>query len=344
MAASLNELAAVEAKAAITMVVPTERVGENRAFDSHLTRMLAEAREQTAAFASKRVAKQLVRSVRDRTDALDRAHLSKGLWIGAHDDEVIMHRLDDEVTPQVSVGHTLNLLPLVRQSRRSNALVLLLTEAGCRLIGYHSGGALLHDRLHTLKVRGMPARFHGEGARKGRESEGDQINDRYRQWMRKVARITSKAYRRFPALASVPLIVVGVDRYIGYFTEVSSDLGIASVIHGSPDAFTLTELDQRIASQVDRLRNDAAIAALSRVAQALGAGRTSVDPAETLRWAEMGRIDTLVVEEGVESAEVVRIALQVYSRAGTVLSAPDAAVATHVAALAPSRWVALLRW
>lgn len=138
MAATLNELATLSSHVSLTMVVPADRIGENRAFDSHINRMLAEAELLVAAHDTKRGAKRLIRSVQEQVDALDRAHLSQGLWIGAIDNRVVIHHLDDKVEPHLSVASTLNLLPLVRESRRTNALVLLLTETGCTLIRYHT--------------------------------------------------------------------------------------------------------------------------------------------------------------------------------------------------------------
>lgn len=198
--------------------------------------------------------------------------------------------------------------------------------------------------MHSLRVPGLPAKFHGEGARKGRESEGDQVDGRYRQWLRDVSRITERTQRKYPVLGRLPLIVVGVDRYIAYLAEVADSLEIAVVIHGSPDAFTVAELDSRIGVEVDWLRNERVTRALNRAARDVGAGRTSVDVAETRRWAELGRVDSLILEDGATSDEVLAIALDVYSRSGEVLSAPTGAISTHLPALAPAHWVAVLRW
>ncbi|MFZ9911651.1 MAG: hypothetical protein ACO3QU_06005 [Ilumatobacteraceae bacterium] len=344
MVSSLKQLAAISTDLAITLVVPAEPTGENRAFESHLNRMLAEALDQATEFGSKRAARRLVQSIRDRVEQLSRANLSKGVWIGAHNDDVYVYQLDDETLPQVSVSRSLNVLPLVRQARHANALVLMLTETGCRLASFHARGATVEDRMRSLRVPGLPAKFHGEGARKGRESEGDQVDGRYRQWLRDVARITVRTQRKYPVLGRLPLIVVGVDRYIAYLTEVADSLEIAAVIHGSPDAFTTAELDSRIGVEVDWLRNERVVKALNRATRDIGAGRTSVDLAETRRWAELGRVDSLILEDGVTSDEVLALALDVYSRAGEVLSAPTGAISAHLPVLAPSHWVATLRW
>ncbi|MGA0784896.1 MAG: hypothetical protein ACO3QI_03510 [Ilumatobacteraceae bacterium] len=69
-----------------------------------------------------------------------------------------------------------------------------------------------------------------------------------------------------------------------------------------------------------------------------------MDLAETRRWAELGRVDSLILEDGATSDEVLALALDVYSRAGEVLSAPTGAISAHLPLLAPSHWVAVLRW
>ena len=137
------------------------------------------------------------------------------------------------------------------------------------------------------------------------------MDGRYRQWLRDVARITVRTQRKYPVLGRLPLIVVGVDRYLAYLTEVADSLEIAAVIHGSPDAFTTAELDSRIGVEVDWLRNEGVVKALNRATRDIGAGRTSVDLAETRRWAELGRVDSLILEDGVTSDEVPALALDV---------------------------------
>jgi hypothetical protein len=257
---------------------------------------------------------------------------------------VAIHHLDDVVEPHVTVSNALNLLPLVRQSRRTNALVLLLTETGCKLIRYHTSGDTLDHRIRELKVPGLPARFHGEGGRQARDTGSDQRDERYRHWLREVSNIAAHAHATTPAVAALPLIVVGIDRYIGFLAEVSSNISISGVIHGSPDEFTAAELDQRLAAEVERLRDDEAVATLARISRAVGAGRTSVDAAETMAWADLGRVDTLVVEDGAESDEILKIALQVLSKAGRVISAPRGAIAAEIPDVGATQWVTLLRW
>jgi hypothetical protein len=344
MAGRLHGLATVSAPLAITMVIPAERIGLNHAFDSHINRMLAEAELEATKFSNKRLARRTVRNVGRALERLDRAHLSKGVWVGAFRGGVLVHHLDDDVSPHLNVSTSLNLMPLVRQSRRTNAMVLLLTETGCRLFVYNTAGETISQRLRPLKVRGMPARFHGEGGRPGREVGGEQRDDRYRQWMRKVARITAKTHADTAAVSDLPLVVVGIDRYLGFLAEVSSDLHIAAVVNGSPDAYTSSDLDRLIAAEVDRLRYGLAVSTLSRASSLFGMGRISTDLAETKVWAGQGRIDVLVVEDDADDDELSETALNVLSRAGQVVSAPPGAVVAQMPSLSAAKWVALLRW
>lgn len=198
--------------------------------------------------------------------------------------------------------------------------------------------------MRELNIPGLPARFHGEGGRQGREAGSRQRDDRYRQWIRKVAHLVAHELATTPSVSVLPLIVVGVDRYIGFLAEVSSNLQISGVIHGSPDAFTASDLDQRIAAEVERMRDDDAIATLARISRALGAGRTSVDAAETLVWADLGRIDTLVVEDGVDSDDIAQLVLRVLTKGGRVVSSPVGAIAAQVPIMGSAHWIALLRW
>ncbi len=118
MKATINALAAMAEGIAVTITLPTERHGENRAVGSHITRLLQQAEIALEERINKRERRTIMNRLRKKIDSLDHNHLADGLWIGATNDAVYIHHLDDPVEPTVNVGDSLNLLPLARQSRR----------------------------------------------------------------------------------------------------------------------------------------------------------------------------------------------------------------------------------
>lgn len=343
MSATINELAALHATTAVTLVVPTERSGENRAFSSHLTRLLNQADAELVERLGKREGAEFLDRIRAAVEALDTRYLSEGLWVGATEDEVVVHHLDDPAEAQLLIGDTLNLLPLVHQARRGDALVLVLSEQHTDLLRYRADAPTAGERLRSLEAAGFPSVFAGEGGRQGRDTGSRQRDDRYRHWFREVAKATVDARLHLPTAVDLPLVVVGIDRYLGFLTEVASGLSIDAVVASSPDSLTTADLDHRLASAVADLYDAAASAALSRAERMAGAGRTASDLANIANFAAQGRVATLVLDEDATDDSLPGVVIEVLAHAGDVHTVSGGAVA-GAAALTGTPWVALLRW
>jgi hypothetical protein len=342
--ASINDLAALTPATAVTLVVPTERHGDNRAFDSHLTRMLPQVSTELTDRLGKRVADAIVDRIRYELAGIDRAQLGDGLWLGVADGAMFVHHLDDPVTASVRVGDTLDLLPLARQARRHDAIVLTVSEPGADLLRYRAGAPTDTERLRSLRADGFPVAFGGEGGRQARDAGSRQRDDRYRQWLRRVATRVAAAVARTPAAADLPLVVVGVDRYLGFFTEVASGFRVDAVVSASPDALTQAELVRQVTEAVEALYDDAAVAALGRICRSVGSGRAATDLAEIAAWAAQGKVDVLVVDDDVTDDDMAGVVVDVLAHAGTVLTAPPGSVADQLPQLGQPRWAARLRW
>jgi hypothetical protein len=343
MSATINDLAAMHTTTAVTLVVPTERSGENRAFSSHVTRLLNQADTELTERLGKREGAEFVDRVRSALDMVDVGHLCEGLWVGATDDEVIVHHLDDPVEAELLIGDTLNLLPLVRQARRGDSLVLLLSEQHTDLLRFRADAPTAAERLRSLDAAGFPSVFAGEGGRQGRDTGSRQRDDRYRHWFRQIAKATAAARLHLPTAVDLPLVVVGIDRYLGFLTEVASGLSIDAVVASSPDSLTTADLDQRLTAVVTDVYDAAASSALSRVERLTGAGRTASDLANIANFAAQGRVATLVVDHDASDAMLAGVVVDVLAHAGEVHTALPGRVA-GMAGLTGTPWVALLRW
>jgi hypothetical protein len=344
MKATINELAAMSEGVAVTITLPTERHGENRAAGSHVTHLFQQAELALEERLSKRERRALMNRLRKQIDSLDHNHFADGLWIGATTDAVFIHHLDDPVEPTVTVGDSLNLLPLARQSRRRGALVLLLTEKGCTLHRYRAA-ATAADRLRPIDAEGFPFAFSGEGGRQARDAGSRQRDERYRHWLRRVANATQQAQHTIATVDDLPLVVVGIGRYIGFLAEVSPRLRLDVVIEASPDSLTSQELDTRLTDAVASRFEDAAIAALGRAGRMASTGRTATDVAEVAQLAAQGRVDVLIADgHSGNSSTVDQVVLDVLRHAGTVHVVDSGIIDAQLPALAPAQLLAVLRW
>jgi hypothetical protein len=344
MPASINELAALPPGLALTLVLPTEPTGPNRALTSHVTRLLAEAHDKIRELAGEGTAVAYVERVRRAIDGLDRRYLSTGVWVGATADEVMVHHLDDPVEASLHVGDSLDLLPLVRQSRRTDALVLVVSEPRTDLMRWRPGAPTAVERLTSLNAPGFPVEFSGEGGRPARDAGDRQRDERYRHWLRGVAAAVPTARREVPAVADLPLIVVGIGRYIGFLTEVAPDFPVDAVVEGSPDAFNAEDLDRAIGEAAEEFAESASYAALDRIQRSAGTGRSTTDAAEIGVCAAAGRIATLVVEVDDEDPDLLSVAQEVWAHGGQVHVMSAGLVSSALGGQIPVTRAALLRW
>jgi hypothetical protein len=342
--ATINALAAMTEDVAVTITIPTERHGENRAVGSHVTQLFQQVEIALEKQLDKRELRDLMSKLQEQTDSLDHHHLAEGLWIGATTDAVFIHHLDDPVEPTVNVGDSFNLLPLARQSRRHGALILLLTEKGCTLHQYKAA-VTAEDRLRLIRYEGFPFAFPGEGGRPARGTGSRQRDERYRHWLRRVANATQQAQQTIATVDDLPLIVVGIGRYIGFLTEVSPQLRFDVVIEASPDSLTPQELDIRLSEAVSSRFEDAAIAALGRAGRLASSGRTATDMAEVAHLAAQGRVDTLIVDGDSDNSPTVdQAVLDVLGHAGTLHVVEPGLIDDQLPELAPAQLLAVLRW
>jgi hypothetical protein len=342
--ATINALAAMTEGVAVTITLPTERHGENRAVGSHITRLFQQVEIALEERLNKRERRAFMNRLQKKIDSLDHNHLADGLWIGATTDAVFIHHLDDPVEPTVNVGDSLNLLPLARQSRRRGALVLLLTEKGCTLHQYKAADTAT-DRLRPITAEGFPFAFSGEGGRQARDAGSRQRDERYRHWLRRVANATQQAQHTIATVDDLPLVVVGIGRYIGFLAEVSPQLRFDVVIEASPDSLTAHDLDTRLTDAVASRFEDAAIAALGRAGRLTSTGRTATDVAEVAQLAAQGRVDVLIADGHSDNSSTVdQAVLDVLRHAGTVHVVEPGSIDAQLPELAPAQLVAILRW
>jgi len=344
MSASINDLAAVESSFYVTVVVPTEPHGPNIELESHVTNLVQKVDKNLEEHLTAKERRNFIAHLKRYIKAIDKNNLSRGLWIGASTECFYSHILDDDVEPFVFVGDAFYLEPLVYQAQRKQALVLLLSEKKTSLNLYkHDQKA--QDRLLEIRSEGFPFSFKGEGGRPARDSGSRQRDDRYRRWMRDISEAVSRVRRTSEAVYELPLIVVGIGRYVGFLSEVSSGLKISAVLEGSCDAMSLKDLDDAVGDVVETFFAEETFYALHKASRLQSSGKVVYDAADILNFSALGKVESLILEKnyakelGLESAVV-----ETLGHGGSVYVADSKDIATVFPDVESPRLIAILRW
>jgi hypothetical protein len=324
---------------AVTVTVPTRRHGLDEQMQTHLDQLLGEAETQLTERADARTAAVLISELEVALHRLDRQQLSSGLWAGVTDHGAHVHLLDDEVEPAATVADRFDLMALVRQARHTrDALVLTISEPGARLYRYHGDAVDVDAHFEEVRGFGLPVVFGGEGARRGRETGSWQRDERYRRWLRDINAAVSDARTSLPAVVELPLIVVGIGRYLAFYGEVAGSTPYDLAIERSPEADTLAEIDVHVADALAGHAATTVAAATAQLEQARSANRLAAGFDDVAGAARHGRGQLLIVEEDADDAEVGEAVADTYRYGGQVVWAPAGTLGDQGPVVLITRW------
>jgi hypothetical protein len=189
--------------------------------------------------------------------------------------------------------------------------------------------ALAHeDPERQLQVRssGGPAgQFHGHGA-------GDEVD---KATIERFLRAVDHGLRERIGPSDQPLVLASVAYYLPIFQAVSSYPNLVdAAVEGNPDHRSAEELHAAAWPIVEERFTAGLERELDRFGTASGTGLTATDPDEVAAMAQQGRVDTLLVADGVEpDARVDAAVLDTLVNGGRVVGVEAAVADTPAAAL-----------
>jgi hypothetical protein len=171
---------------------------------------------------------------------------------------------------------------------------LVLTEKATRLFE----GA--HENLVEIRAEGFPMTHEGPGGEQKLPGgfgvqKSAYRDERHRQFFRQVDQTLRSFLRDDP----LPLVVVGVERYLAFFQEATShEDSILATLTGSYEEASAHELSKLVWSLVrEKYIDQRQQSALAELSQAQGERKLAFGIAETWQLAHEGRGRLLIVEE-----------------------------------------------
>ena len=282
----------------VSLLAPTHRTAPASQKDRIVVKnLLAKGLERLHGEFSKRAVAPLVQNLNKLVDRLDWEHMLDGLALFASKDSATAIPLPFRVRPRVVIDATFATRDLVfTLNRAPRYRVLVLSEKPTRL--YEASTSVLTETTD----KPFPMVHKGPGGA-SRLPGGQGINrsavrdESHREFFRKVDDALAAIQKEDP----LPVVVIGVDRYLAFYQEVTKDAdAIVGLVAGSHDATSPSALGKlawpafQAGSTLKRTR------ALVRLAEAVKANRHASGIDQVWRAAFDKRCQTLLVETDFE--------------------------------------------
>jgi hypothetical protein len=291
----VHELQDVHTYPCLTITLPTHRTSpDNKQDPIRVKNLVTEGTNRLLGEFSKREVAPLIDRLNTLVDTIDYKYTLDGLLLVVNRDMAREYVLPFRLNERVVVDDTFFTRDLVHALNRTRRYwVISLSEQATRLF------AATREDLEEITTGGFPMRHTGPG---GDEPlpRGVGINtsayrdDRHRQFFRDV----DNRFRAFMAEDPLPLALVGVDRYLAFFGEVSPASEIIATVAGNVDHLSAHDLGRHIWPTVSAGFTARRREVLQHLETAAGQHRVGSTLGEVWHLAGLGRGKVLVVEEG----------------------------------------------
>ncbi len=279
----------------ITITMPTHRTSpDNRQDPIRLKNLVLEAGNRLLQEFSKREADPLLARLEQLAKSVDHPRTLDGLAIFANRDFGRIFNLPFTLPERVVIDETFLTRDLVfALNRTARYWVLALSEQPTRLFEGTKAD------LVEIEDEGFPMIHEGPGGAEPLPG-GFGVNvsahrdERHRQFFRQV----DNALKPFLADDALPLVVVGVDRYLSFFHEVTAHKeAIITTLTGNHDKTSAHELGKLVWPLVKENLATQRQQVLVELDKAVGERKFVSTPGQVWRLAQEGRGRLLLVEE-----------------------------------------------
>jgi Bacterial archaeo-eukaryotic release factor family 3 len=282
----------------VSVLAPTHRTAPANKRDRIVVKnLVTEGLKRLNGEFKKREVAGVVRNLNKLVDQVDWKHTLDGLALFASSDVATAIELPFRVKPRVTVDTSFATRDLLfTLNRAPNYRVLVLTEKPTRLFDAST------SVLTEITTKPFPMNHTGPGGA-SKLPGGQGINrsavrdESHREFFRKVdaaLAVLQKADR-------LPLVVVGVDRHLAFYQEVTKDpdaiIGLVAGSHDDPNPAALGKLTWPIFKAGSTMRRTRA---LVRLKEAVSVNRHASGIDQVWRAAFEKRCQILLVETGFE--------------------------------------------
>jgi hypothetical protein len=279
----------------LSILTPTHRTSPaNRQDPIRVKNLVKEATDRLTAEFPRRDVEPLLTRLEQEAARIDFPYTLEGLALFVNRTMARTFYLPFTVKERVAVDDTFATRDLVFTLNRSPRYwVLALSEQPTRL---YEG---LRDNVNEVTLGGFPMTHEGPGGATALPGGFGVQRSAYRdEAHRRFFRAVDAALGRVLAVEPLPLAVLGVERYLAFFDEVSQNKQqVITTLRGSYDKTSAPELAEMVWPAVRSALVASRRAALEDLEAAVGEQRYAAGINEVWPLANEGRGATLLVEE-----------------------------------------------
>lgn len=280
---------------ALTITLPTSRTfPENRQDRIRVRNLANQAAGRLLGEFARREIEPLLDRLEQLVDSIEYRHTLDGLALFVNRDFARAFKLPFTLTERVIVGETFFTRDLVFAANRTPRYwTLVLTEKPTRLF------EATRDDLVEVQNGGFPLVHEGPGGEQSLPGgfgvrKSAYRDERHRQFFRQV----DSNLRPFLLDDPLPLAVVGVDRFLAFFNEVTDHKdAILATLTGSHSRTSAHKLGELVWPLVKSALAEQRQERLAELDRAIGERRFASTVGEVWRMANQGRGRLLLVEE-----------------------------------------------
>lgn len=279
----------------ISITLPTHRTSpQNRQDPVRVKNLVREAADRLLEEFPKREMEPLLIRLEKLAESIDYNNLLDGLVLYANQDYSHNFVLPFQVAERVVIDDTFFTRNLVHALNHTTRYwVLVLSEKPTRL---YEG---IHDTLIEVQEEGFPMTHAGPGGSKSLPGGQGVRKSAYRdEYHRKFFRQVDSTLKKFMDDDRLPLILVGVDRYLSFYKEVTNypDM-IIGEITGNHDKTSPQDLSKLIWPLIEEHQKEKRDQVLGVLYKAVSDRKVASEINDIWRKSFAGRGHLLLVEE-----------------------------------------------
>lgn len=279
----------------LTILLPTHRTApDNRQDPLRLKNLISEATRRLLNEFNKREIETLLKRLDNLSGDIEFRRTLDGLALFVNQDFARAFYLPFPVKERVVIDETFATRDLVYALNHSiRYWVLVLSEKPTRL---YEG---TNDTLEEIKEKGFPMVHEGPGGEAPLPGGFGVQKSAYRdEYLQKFFRKVDSALKEMLAEDDLPVILVGVDRHLAFFNNLTahgeSIIGSAT---GNHDKTSPHELSKLVAPLIQKHLADKSSEALAQLDKAIGEKKYASTIGDVWALAHEGRGELLLVEE-----------------------------------------------
>ncbi len=290
----VNTLMAMRSMPSVTITLPTHRTSpDNKQDPIRLKNLVVEATNLLLKDFSKREVETVLKRLDEVSSDINHSYNLDGLAIFVNADFARAYELPFTLKERVTVGDAFFTRDLVfAMNRTVRYWVLVLSEKPARLF------EASRDALTEVTDGAFPMKHTGPGGETrlpgGQGVERTEQRDRHHEAF---FRSVDAEYDKITKSDPLPLVVLGVDRYLSFFRQNSTKNDVVAEIRGNYDHLNAHDLGRMVWPEVEEALATRRAGVFDQLRDAVGSRKIASTVGEAWRYAHEGRGAVLLLEE-----------------------------------------------